>query len=236
MNDESSPQGGRIQVGDSVELTKYIGGDWRRLGGVFLPPGLQGKIVGTRQDPEGRDVLLVRHEQGPPTPVYPEEIKKIPSPTLYETRPDDPPLEKKIEFIKSLSERRDLTEGETAALVGAERFRELTGGEGGTAQALIERLLAYPHPSTLKSLRIYARRLDLDEHEAAALVNAADFSELTGGRDGTARELVTLLREKDRSRRGSRYDLDSECESPRRRQPPKPGLLDLFKQLWSRIR
>jgi DNA-binding MarR family transcriptional regulator len=59
---------------------------------------------------------------------------------IEELRERRPASEKQLEFIEDLAEEAGLDESEACALVGAERYAELTGGQEGTASRLIETL------------------------------------------------------------------------------------------------
>jgi hypothetical protein len=54
-------------------------------------------------------------------------------------------------------------------------------------------LAAAPSARQLKMIRSLAKKADLDEAAAAALVGAAALDALTGGRGGTASALIDLL-------------------------------------------
>ncbi len=47
-----------------------------------------------------------------------------------------------------------------------------------------------------------SQKLGLEESEACALVGGARFEELTGGREGTASQLIGMLKARQRAARG----------------------------------
>ena len=94
---------------------------------------------------------------------------------------------------------------ETAAcnLVEAENFPDLTGGKSGTASLLISKLKERtdsaprkPSPKQINFIKNLAKKAELEETAACELVGAASFSELSGGRQGTASKLIETLRKR----------------------------------------
>lgn len=113
------------------------------------------------------------------------------------TEGSGPPSRKQLEFLESLIDETGMSEEEAAGLVGAADFSELTGGGDGTASEVIEELKKRRPASDdqLEYIQDLADKADLDEAEVCALVGSDSYEELTGGRDGTASELLERLKE-----------------------------------------
>ncbi len=107
-----------------------------------------------------------------------------------------PPTEAQQGYLDKLLEAGDLSVAEAAAAAGVEVSDPLTRAD---ASALIDHLretvdlAAAPSARQLKMIRSLAKKADLDEAAAAALVGAAALDALTGGRGGTASALIDLL-------------------------------------------
>ena len=113
---------------------------------------------------------------------------------------EQPASEKQTNWIAALAESAQLSESDACALVEVSSFSELTGGRNGSASKLIEQLrpLAQeaPKPASEKQLNLVKKlvtKAEISEKEACALVDVKSFSELTGGRDGSASKLITIL-------------------------------------------
>ena len=113
---------------------------------------------------------------------------------------EQPASEKQTNWIAALAESAQLSESDACALVEVSSFSELTGGRNGSASKLIEQLrpLAQeaPKPASEKQLNLVKKlvaKAEISETEACALVDVKSFSELTGGRDGSASKLITIL-------------------------------------------
>ncbi|MED5485963.1 MAG: hypothetical protein VYE59_05035, partial [Candidatus Thermoplasmatota archaeon] len=98
---------------------------------------------------------------------------------------------------------------EAFSAVGVSSIDELTGGRKGTASNLIAYLLenteSAPSPASPKQLKFIANlaeKAELDEAAACALVNLKNYSELMGGRNGSASTLINEL--KKRGKKGSK--------------------------------
>lgn len=59
---------------------------------------------------------------------------------IEELKKRRPASEDQLQYVRDLAERAGLNETEACALVGSDRYEELTGGQDGTASELIERL------------------------------------------------------------------------------------------------
>ncbi len=107
-----------------------------------------------------------------------------------------PPTEAQQGYLDKLLEAGDLSVAEAAASAGVEVSDPITRAD---ASALIDHLretvdlAAAPSARQLKMIRSLAKKADLDEAAAAALVGAAALDALTGGRGGTASALIDLL-------------------------------------------
>lgn len=165
MNEDPKPE--HFSRGEYVELTSYhrMGGRYGRPSSRYFAPGLRGKVLLTEPDPERGQLLHVRYEHGPPAPLYADEVKRTSLERVRAGHAEElPTLEQRIGFIREiLEERRQwaawlarrgreehrrraeeqvLSEEEAAALVGGRDLSDLTDGEDGTAQQLIDRLLS----------------------------------------------------------------------------------------------
>lgn len=124
---------------------------------------------------------------------------------ITKDRPADtqPASEKQVNWIMALAELAGLSEPDACARVECKAFSELTGGRGGTASALIEILRELsadvPRPAREKQINWIdkmAKSAELSEADACQLVGVSAYTELTGGRGGTASKLITTLRKK----------------------------------------
>jgi len=124
---------------------------------------------------------------------------------ITKDRPADtqPASEKQVNWIAALAEQAELPEKDASALVECANFKELTGGRTGTASKLIgllQELSAHvdrpPSEKQINYLQKLLKSAELTEPNACALVESTAFSELTGGRGGTASKLITLLQKK----------------------------------------
>ena len=114
-----------------------------------------------------------------------------------------PASAKQISYAKSLAESLEIDESSACGLVGASNFSELTGGKSGTASALIGQLKDKtdsvprpPSPKQLNFIKNLVKKADLEEDVACELVGITSYSELSGGRQGTASKLIESLRKK----------------------------------------
>ena len=114
-----------------------------------------------------------------------------------------PPTAKQISFIKSLAENLEMSESQACELVSISSFEELSGGKSGSASTLIGKLKdlsdSTPRPTSVKQMNFVKNlvsKADLDEEGACKLVDVSSFSELSGGRSGTASKLISILQKK----------------------------------------
>ena len=114
-----------------------------------------------------------------------------------------PPTAKQISFIKSLAENLEMNESQACELVSISSFEELSGGKSGSASTLIGKLKdlsdSKPRPTSVKQMNFVknlANKAELDEESACKLVEVSAFSELSGGRSGTASKLISILQKK----------------------------------------
>jgi hypothetical protein len=110
---------------------------------------------------------------------------------------------KQLSYAQGLAESLELDEKSACNLVGISKFEELTGGKSGTASQLIgllrDKTDSVPKPPSPKQINFIAnlaKKADLEEAGACNLVNVTNYSELTGGRQGTASKLIETLRKK----------------------------------------
>lgn len=114
-----------------------------------------------------------------------------------------PPSPEQLTYIRNMAEKLTLSDEDAAALIDLPDLDALTTSE--QASELIgllktkvdEELPASPKQQGL--IRSLAKKLALEEADAAALVDAPDFAALTGGRSGTASALIDALRARERA-------------------------------------
>ena len=109
-----------------------------------------------------------------------------------------PPSDKQIDFIKVLMTQCEMDEKEALELVELQSLDELTSK---TASNLIKALKEKTGPSPasekqVKFIETLVEQAELDEEKACALVDLKSYSELSGGREGNASQLIGLLRKK----------------------------------------
>ncbi len=114
-----------------------------------------------------------------------------------------PASEKQVKWIQSMAESAELSEGDACALVDGKLYAELTGGRKGTASQLITKLQDLvgniPREASEKQIKFIATLVEkakLTEEEACALVEVKSYSELQGGRGGSASSLITILKKR----------------------------------------
>ena len=114
-----------------------------------------------------------------------------------------PASAKQISYLQSLAESLEMDETTACDLVEVESFTELSGGKSGTASLLISKLKERtdsaprkPSPKQINFIKNLAKKAELEETAACELVGAASFSELSGGRQGTASKLIETLRKR----------------------------------------
>ncbi len=111
-----------------------------------------------------------------------------------------PPSSQQLTYIGSMADKLNLEEPAVAALVGRKSLRELESSAA--ASELVTLLKAKldeerpPSPKQLGLIRSLASKASLQEADAAAMVGASDFTQLTGGRSGSASALIDALRGK----------------------------------------
>ncbi len=110
---------------------------------------------------------------------------------------------KQISYVQSLAESLEMDESSACGLVGVSNFSNLTGGKSGTASDLIGQLKNEtdsiprpPSPKQLNFIKNLVKKADLEEEVACKLVSINTYSELSGGRQGTASKLIESLRKK----------------------------------------
>ena len=114
-----------------------------------------------------------------------------------------PPTAKQVSYIKSLAENLEMSEPQACDLVSISSFEELSGGKSGSASSLIGKLKdlsdSKPRPPSIKQINFVknlVKKADLDEESACKLVEISEYSELSGGRSGTASKLIAILQKK----------------------------------------
>lgn len=114
-----------------------------------------------------------------------------------------PASAKQLSFIESLASTLEIDETAACNLVEIESFADLTGGKSGTASLLIGKLKERtdsaprkPSPKQINFIKNLAKKAELEEENACELVGAASYSELSGGRQGTASKLIETLRKR----------------------------------------
>ena len=114
-----------------------------------------------------------------------------------------PASAKQLSYIENLVSTLELDESAACELVELERFDELTGGKSGTASSLISKLREKtdsipqkPSPKQLNFIKNLVKKAELEEEAACKLVGADTYSDLLGGRQGTASKLIETLRKR----------------------------------------
>ena len=112
-----------------------------------------------------------------------------------------PASAKQISYLQSLAESLEMDETTACDLVEVESFAELLGGKSGTASLLIGTLKEKtdsaprnPSPKQINFIKNLAKKAELEEEAACEIVGVASYSELSGGRQGTASKLIETLR------------------------------------------
>jgi len=127
-----------------------------------------------------------------------------------------PPSPEQLSYIRNMAEKLGLSDEDAAALIDLADLDALTTGE--QASELIgllktkvdEELPASPKQQGL--IRSLAKKLGLEEADAAALVEAPDFAALTGGRSGTASALIDALRARERAAKAAAAEAPTPSE------------------------
>ena len=114
---------------------------------------------------------------------------------------------KQISYIQSLAKSLELDDDSVLLMVDAAQFSELTGGKSGTASKLIgilrEKTEESPRPASPKQINFIknlVKKSELGEDAACKLVGLEAYSELSGGRQGTASKLIESLRKKQKNK------------------------------------
>jgi len=116
------------------------------------------------------------------------------------------PSEAQQTYLDKLLTAGGLDVAEAAAAAGVEVSEPLSRAD---ASALIDHLrenvdlAATPSTKQLRMIRSLAKKAELDESSAAALVGASELAVLTGGRGGTASQLIDLLLAQSRAKRAA---------------------------------
>ena len=108
-----------------------------------------------------------------------------------------------FEDLSGAVENLEMSESQACDLVSISSFEELSGGKSGSASNLIAKLKelsdSKPRPPSVKQMNFVknlANKVDLDEESACKLVEITAYSELSGGRSGTASKLIAILQKK----------------------------------------
>jgi len=108
------------------------------------------------------------------------------------------PTTAQVEYIRRLAEELEMDEADAAALGGATSLDALgTSGRASTIIDELQRLHDERMPPSAKQRRFIdglVEQTGIPEAEAAALVGVASLEDLTGGREGTASELIEVLK------------------------------------------
>jgi len=112
-----------------------------------------------------------------------------------------PASPKQLSFIESLANTLEIDETRACSLVEVDSFEDLTGGKSGTASLLISKLKEKtdsaprkPSPKQINFIKNLSKKAGLGEEAACELVGVASYSDLSGGRQGTASKLIETLR------------------------------------------
>jgi len=114
-----------------------------------------------------------------------------------------PASSKQVSYVQSLAESLEMDESSVCELVGVSNYGDLTGGKSGTASDLIGQLKNKtdsisrpPSPKQLNFIKNLVKKSEIDEKTACQLVGTVSYSELSGGRQGSASKLIETLRKK----------------------------------------
>ncbi len=112
------------------------------------------------------------------------------------------PTEKQMHYLRELADDLGLGEEDLHEIAGVRSLDDIVHSDQ-ASEAITELKAVYderrpPSRKQLQLIRSLADDLSLSEADAAALVDAASLDELTGGREGTASQLIDLLQERTR--------------------------------------
>ena len=114
-----------------------------------------------------------------------------------------PASTKQLSFVESLANTLEIDETMACSLVEVESFGDLTGGKSGTASLLISKLKEKtnlvprkPSPKQINFIKNLVKKAELKEEAACQLVDVESYSDLSGGRQGTASKLIETLRKR----------------------------------------
>lgn len=107
------------------------------------------------------------------------------------------PTEAQLDYLRELASDLDLAEEELRELTGVRRIEEIDNSDQASAAiAELKRVYEERRPASAKQRRFIADLLKesgMTASEAARQVGVASLEELTGGREGTASQLIDLL-------------------------------------------
>lgn len=127
-----------------------------------------------------------------------EQMKEVLDKLTSETELPASPAQ--LKFIRTLLENFDGSESEAFSVVNINNLDELSGGRKGTASKLIEFLLEKNNssspasPKQLKFIANLAEKANLNESQVCQMVSLNNYSELVGGRNGSASKLINELK------------------------------------------
>ena len=143
------------------------------------------------------------------TKITGEQMKGVLDQLTSET--ELPASEAQLKFVSSLLEQFSGKESDAFAVAGVPNIESLSGGRKGSASKLIEYLLentqSAPSPASPKQLKFIAslaQKAELDESSACALIDLKSYSELMGGRNGSASTLINELKKRGVKKKGSK--------------------------------
>ena len=150
------------------------------------------------------DAVAAYTDGRPASQVTGTEMREIIDAILSDhPQSERPASAKQMAFVTRLCDEVEISEADACALVGLAEIKELTGGREGSANALIELLLTRrdstprgPSEKQMKWILEMADKAKLTQTEAAALVELGSLDDLTGGREGMASKLITILKKK----------------------------------------
>ncbi|RAH13687.1 MAG: type I DNA topoisomerase [Methanobacteriota archaeon] len=117
-----------------------------------------------------------------------------------------------LKFIRTLLTNFEGSESDAFSTVNTNNLEELTGGRTGTASKLIEFLLEKNNssspasPKQLKFIANLAEKAELNESQACAIVDLKTYSELVGGRNGSASKLINELKKITQNKKKSKKE------------------------------
>ena len=187
-----------------------------------LHDAARGSVGGGKATPKRVKQLEALLEAAPPAFPVPADLNAVTQTDalvliaqLRELGVKLPPSTEQLEYIRSMGEKLQLSDEQVAALVDLPNLEAVATRQDASALiGVVKAKLDEERPASPKQLglvRSLAKKLELEEPAAAALVGAAEFAELTGGRSGTASALIDALRAQQKE---AKAQADAPADAP----------------------